>query len=97
MSAGNGIPADQLRVTWRESKWSNPSENCVEVAALPDGDVAVRNSRHPSGCALIYTRAEVRAFVAGVKDGEFDDLDLRPAGERLSGMRKANAGPPGIE
>jgi hypothetical protein len=33
-----------------------------------------------------------------VKDGEFDDLDLRPtAGERLSEMRKANAGPSSIE
>jgi Domain of unknown function (DUF397) len=74
MPASNGMPADQLRVTWRKSKWSNPSGNCVEVAALPDGDVAVRNSRHPSGCALVYTRAEIRAFVAGVKDGEFDDL-----------------------
>ena len=37
MPASNGTPADQLRVTWRKSKWSNPSGNCVEVAALPDG------------------------------------------------------------
>jgi hypothetical protein len=68
------MPADQLQVTWRKSRWSNPSGNCVEVAALPDGDVAVRNSRHPSGRALVYTRAEITAFLAGVKDGEFDDL-----------------------
>jgi hypothetical protein len=32
------------------------------------------NSRHPSGPALVYTRAEISAFLAGVKDGEFDDL-----------------------
>ena len=70
----NGMPADQLPVTWRKSKWSNPSGNCVEVAALPDGDVAVRNSRHPAGPALVYTRAEISAFLAGAKDGEFDDL-----------------------
>jgi hypothetical protein len=68
------MPADQLQVTWRKSKWSNPSGNCVEVAALPDGAVAVRNSRHPSGPALVYTRAEIAAFLAGVKDGEFDGL-----------------------
>jgi hypothetical protein len=75
MQLANGAPADQLEVSaWRKSKASNPSGNCVEVAALPDGDVAVRNSRHPSGPALVYTRAEVAAFLAGVRNGEFDDL-----------------------
>jgi hypothetical protein len=61
-------------VTWRKSKASNPSGACVEVAPLADGEIAVRNSRHPSGPALIYTRAEIAAFVAGAKAGEFDDL-----------------------
>jgi hypothetical protein len=74
MPASNGMPADQLPVTWQKSRWSNPSGNCVEVAALPGGEIAVRNSRHPSGPALVYTRAEISAFLAGVKDGEFDDL-----------------------
>jgi hypothetical protein len=74
MKDNNGIPADQLRADWRKSTWSNPSGDCVEVAALPDGGVAVRNSRHPSGPALVYTRSEIRAFLAGAKNGEFDDL-----------------------
>jgi hypothetical protein len=46
----------------------------VEAAALDDGGVALRNSRHPSGPALIYTRGEIEAFLTGVKNGEFDDL-----------------------
>lgn len=74
MPVENGISADQLRLTWRKSRQSNPSGNCVEVAELPDGGIAVRNSRHPSGPALIYTRAEIAAFLAGAKAGEFDDL-----------------------
>jgi len=41
---------------------------------MADGAIAVRNSRHPSGPALIYTRAEIEAFLAGAKNGEFDDL-----------------------
>lgn len=69
----NGVAADSLTgVQWVKSARSNPSGNCVEVAQLPDGRVAMRNSRHPGGPALIYTRAEMAAFVAGARDGDFD-------------------------
>jgi hypothetical protein len=61
-------------VSWRKSAASNPNGDCVELALLATGSVAVRNSRGPRGSALIYTRAEIAAFVAGAKAGEFDDL-----------------------
>jgi Domain of unknown function (DUF397) len=75
MQVTNGIPANELPAArWRKSRVSNPSGSCVELAELPGGVIAVRNSRHPSGPALVYQRAEVAAFLAGVKNGEFDDL-----------------------
>jgi hypothetical protein len=52
----------------------NSQGNCVELAKLPDGQVALRNSRHPAGPALVYTGAEIEALLLGAKDGDFDDL-----------------------
>ncbi|MES9524122.1 DUF397 domain-containing protein [Streptomyces capoamus] len=69
----NGISAGEIGdAVWRKSRHSNANGNCVEVARLSDGSVAVRNSRFPQGPALIYTREEMVAFFAGVKGGEFD-------------------------
>lgn len=72
---GNGDRATRLQgVVWRKSGRSNPSGNCVELAELPGGEIAMRNSRYPAGPALIYTRAEIAAFIHGAKAGDFDNL-----------------------
>lgn len=75
MAASNGMPASELDgVNWHKSRRSGPQGgNCVEVAHLPNGQVAVRNSRFPSGPALIFTSPEWDAFLGGAKDGEFDE------------------------
>jgi hypothetical protein len=71
----NGVSSRQLSgVSWRKSRRSGAQGNCVEVAPLHTGEIALRNSRHPDGPALIYTRDEIAAFLWGAKDGEFDDL-----------------------
>lgn len=66
------------QVEWRKSSFSGAggsgSGNCVEAAALPDGRVAIRNSNAPDAGAILFTRAEISAWLKGVKAGEFDDL-----------------------
>ncbi|MET9800176.1 DUF397 domain-containing protein [Streptomyces sp. NPDC006368] len=75
MELFNGIRSSALTsAMWIKSSHSNATGNCVEMAVLPDGQVAVRNSRDPEGPALVYTREEVAAFVAGARDGDFDSV-----------------------
>jgi Domain of unknown function (DUF397) len=75
MQIANGMPADLLTMArWRKSRASNPSGSCVEIAGLPAGQIAMRNSRDKSGPALVYTREELAAFLTGIKNGEFDHL-----------------------
>ena len=72
----DGMPAaEQTDVTggrWVKSIHSGPTGgNCVEVALLAGGHVAVRNSRHPSGSALVFPAAEWAAFTRAAKAGQF--------------------------
>jgi Domain of unknown function (DUF397) len=78
----NGMPASELgELDWRLAAGrggapgpGGPAGSGVELAKLPDGQIAVRNSADPDGPALIYTRAEIEALIGGAQDGDFDAL-----------------------
>jgi hypothetical protein len=71
----NGMPASGLtEATWVAPGHGEPADASAEMAALSGGSIAMRNSRDPEGPALIYTHAEIEAFIAGAKGGEFDHL-----------------------
>jgi hypothetical protein len=72
----NGMPAGELPdLQWRlASATSDSGEGGVEMARLPDGQIAVRNAADPDGPALIYTKAEIEALIGGAQDGDFDAL-----------------------
>jgi Domain of unknown function (DUF397) len=57
---------------WFKSSLSFSNSNCVEVASLPDGEIGVRDSKDVEGPVLRFTSDEWRAFVGGVRSGEFD-------------------------
>ena len=61
--------ADSL---WIKSSLSYAAGNCVEVASLPGGQIGIRNSRDTGGPVLAFTPDEWRAFLGGVRNGEFD-------------------------
>jgi Domain of unknown function (DUF397) len=73
----NGMPVGELPdLQWRlaGSAPGNKEGAGVEMARLPDGQIAVRNAADPGGPALIYTKAEIEALIGGAQDGDFDAL-----------------------
>lgn len=58
---------------WRTSSFSGGNGNsCVEVAPLPGGGVALRDTKDRARPPHRYTPAGWHAFVAGVRTGAFD-------------------------
>jgi hypothetical protein len=64
---------DLSAAAWRKaSRSSDNGGQCVEVAMNLPEVVAVRDSKDPDGPKLLFTCPEWKAFVNGLKAGEFD-------------------------
>jgi Domain of unknown function (DUF397) len=61
--AGEGLSA----ADWRRSSASTANGNCVEVAYLPDGQAAVRDSKDKTGPMLRFGQDEWQGFLDGIR------------------------------
>ncbi|MEC4017745.1 DUF397 domain-containing protein [Streptomyces sp. H27-D2] len=61
---------DISAAVWRKASASAGENNCVEIADLPGGGKAVRDSKRPEAAALRYTASGWAAFREGVIAGE---------------------------
>jgi hypothetical protein len=52
---------------WRKSSYSGGTGgNCVEIAALPDGGYAVRDSKNPDGMVMRLTAGQWQELVSSL-------------------------------
>ncbi len=63
--------ADLAAVSWRKSSYSGGAQDCVEVTTDRPGAVGVRDSKDRAGSVLNFSPGVWRAFIAGVKNGEY--------------------------
>ncbi|MGW5140498.1 DUF397 domain-containing protein [Nocardia beijingensis] len=66
------MTVDLTGARWFKSSHSGGGADCVEVAHLAGGAVGVRDSKNPTGPALIFPPGEWDAFTTGVVRGAFD-------------------------
>ncbi|MFI8515395.1 DUF397 domain-containing protein [Streptomyces sp. NPDC085460] len=74
MASKTGLHAPDLGpVQWRKSSYSGGGESqCVEIADVPSkGGVAVRDSKNPSGPAIVFDTTAFTALVTTIQDGHF--------------------------
>lgn len=68
------VPAPSLDVAWRKSRYSNSQGNCVRLAKLPGGGIAMSDSKDPDGPALVFPDDAIRSFFLDIRAGGLDDL-----------------------
>ncbi|MBF6318118.1 DUF397 domain-containing protein [Nocardia cyriacigeorgica] len=64
------MSAELSDARWFKSSRSAPSKDCVEVAFFGRAGVGVRDSKNPTGPALVFTPEVWDGFTASVRRGE---------------------------
>jgi hypothetical protein len=57
------------RATWRKAARSQANGDCVEVAALSNRRIAIRDSKDANGPAIVLTARQWRVFLADRRRG----------------------------
>jgi hypothetical protein len=66
-------PHSYANLPWIKATASLPTGACVELAPFGE-QIALRDSKRPHVDPLLFTRAEIAAFLDGAKGCEFDHL-----------------------
>ncbi|WP_440105889.1 DUF397 domain-containing protein [Streptosporangium sp. H16] len=71
----NTLDPDWIETQLRDARWhtsslSSGGTNCVQIAFLDQGIVALRDSKNPEKAPHLFTDAEYDAFTGGIERGE---------------------------
>lgn len=66
---------DVAQASWRKSTYSNLNGSCFEISRLSVDRIGVRDTKDQgTGPVLVFTGPEWSAFLAGAREGQFDNL-----------------------
>ncbi|MFF2352343.1 DUF397 domain-containing protein [Kitasatospora sp. NPDC058115] len=70
----DNVEAALTTAQWRKSTYSNNGGSCVEVAHNFPGLAPVRDSKDPTGPALVFPSDAWQSFVTAIQAGEFGTI-----------------------